>query len=130
MRYSKELVEDGITFTITRLSKKLEWDRDTVAKWINPAIKKSYLTVVVESKGSKGAEYMLEEKELPSDSFLPTIKELIGDNPNEEVKNIYNPLMGEVVFLEFEPEIPSTDAPIEFEGTKNTSPDNLTDKKF
>ena len=102
--------KDKTVFKITDLAKKLKWDRDTVAKWLKPAIKKGYANIATESKGPKGAEYVLEEKELPGDTFLPSVADLIADNPDEKVGNIYNPLNGEV---------PSTDAPTASEEVQN-----------
>jgi hypothetical protein len=99
------------TFTITQLSKGLGWDRDTVAKWLKPAEKKGYVTVVVESKGSKGAEYKVEEKELPSDEFLPTVEQLVADNPTEIIGGMYDPLTGEQKDIEKVEEV-CTDAPM------------------
>lgn len=107
---------DKVTFTITQLAKKLGWDRDTVAKWMKPASKKGYLTVAVSSKGPKGAEYILEEKELPGNTFLPSVNDLAKDNPSEDVGNVYNPLTGEIVS---EPNTLSTDAPTESRPQKN-----------
>jgi hypothetical protein len=101
----------GCTFTITQLSKGLGWDRDTVAKWLKPAEKKGYVTVVVESKGSKGAEYKVEEKELPSDEFLPTVEQLVADNPTEIIGGMYDPLTGEQKDIEKVEEV-CTDAPM------------------
>lgn len=106
------------TFTITLLAKKLGWDRDTAAKWMKPAIRKGYLTVAVSAKGPKGAEYLLEEKELPGSTFLPSIDDLATDNPDEDTGKIYNPLTGEII-----PPSPkvSTDAPIELRKQQNTA---------
>lgn len=55
-------------------------------------------------KGRKGARYILEEKDLPGDSFLPSIKDLLVDNANEDVTNIYNPITGKIVDIELETE--------------------------
>ncbi len=112
------------TFTITQLAKKLGWDRDTVAKWMKPASKKGYTTVVTDSKGPKGAEFKLEAKELPGDTFLPSIEDLILDNPEENIENIYNPLTGESVTMEVKAEMPSTDAPTESEEQENILKEN------
>ena len=128
---ARELVKDekaertdgDVTFTITKLANRLGWDRDTVAKWMKPASKKGYLTIAEESKGSKGAEYKLEDKELPSDTFLPSINDLVDDNPDENIENIYNPIDGKNVSPETEPNMPSTDAPIVLEGGKDTHND-------
>lgn len=105
---------DEVTFTITKLAKKLGWDRDTVAKWMKPATKKGYMTVVEDGKGSKGAEYKLEEKELPSDAFLPTVEQLALDNPEESTDGIYDPLTGEAKVIE-RLETICTDAPMRVE---------------
>lgn len=121
--------ENKMTFTISKLAKKLSWDGDTVRKWAKPALKKGYFTISVDSKGPKGAEYKLEEKELPEDSFLPSLSEIITDNPNESIENIYNPLTGEIITAE----MISTDAPtvleedknIQQDGEKNTSIDAI-----
>ena len=86
---------------------------------MKPANKKGYLTVAVSSKGPKGAEYILEEKELPGNTFLPSIDDLIADNPNENTRNIYNPLTGEVIPLSPKPDMSCTDAP-----TKSMHPQN------
>src|SRR3989344_5194010 len=59
--WDDESPEKSPMFTITGLSKKLGWDRDTVAKWMEPATKKGYITMTNESRGSKGAEYKVEE---------------------------------------------------------------------
>ncbi len=115
------------TFTITQLSKRLGWDRDTVAKWMKPASKKGYLTVVEESRGSKGAEYKVEDKELPSDSFLPSINDLAADNPTESVENIYDPLTGNHVSIQPNQIAHSTDAPIDIEAPANTKVDKLAE---
>ena len=106
--------KDEATFTITQLAKKLEWDRDTVAKWLKPASKKGYVTIVTDSKGSKGAEYKVEEKELPSDEFLPSVAQLAADNPTESIGCIYDPLSGEKQTVCRISEI-CTDAPIPIE---------------
>lgn len=102
-----------VTFTITMLARKLEWDRDTAAKWMRPAIKKGYLTVAVSAKGPRGAEYILEEKELPGSKFLPSVDDLATDNPNEDTENIYNPLTGEIIPSSIKLDTPSTDVPTE-----------------
>lgn len=115
----KRVIDKGMAFTVTQLAKKLGWDRDTAAKWMKPASKKGYVTIKTDSKGPKGAEHILEDKNLPSDTFLPSIEELIADNPNETTENIYNPLTGEKVTPELKPEEPSTDAPIQSEGGEN-----------
>jgi len=108
---------DPPTFNITALAKKLGWDRDTVSKWTKPATKKGYLTIVTESKGSKGAEYKLEEKELPTDAFLPSIAVLLADYPNESIEGIYDPLTGCLGFPQ-----ESTDAPTQADPTPKTTP--------
>lgn len=106
--------DDGrITFTITMLAKNLGWDRDTVAKWMKPASKKGYLTVAVSAKGPRGAEYVLEEKELPGSTFLPSVDDLAADNPNENTENIYNPLTGEIIPPSLKTDTHSTDVPTE-----------------
>ncbi len=123
IRNSGEIIKDE-NFTITGLSKIIKWDRDTVAKWMRPAIKKGYITEVEESKGRKGARYILEEKDLPGDSFLPSIKDLLVDNANEDVTNIYNPITGKIVDIELETEeVISTDAPTEIEEDKKMQDD-------
>ncbi len=104
-----------VKFTITQLAKRLQWDRDTVSKWMKPAGKKGYITVVVESKGSKGAEYKLEEKELPSDTFLPTVEQLATDNPQEKTNGIYDPLTGEAKLVSTNFNTVCTDAPMRVE---------------
>lgn len=121
--------DENVTFTVTGLAKSLGWDRDTVAKWMKPAGKKGYLTIVEASKGSKGAEYKVEDKELPGDTFLPSIDDLVTDNPNESIENIYDPLTGKQVLPELKPEIPSTDAPTELEGVENQQA-NSSDASF
>ena len=108
------------TFTITTLAKKLGWDRDTAAKWMKPATRKGYLTVAVSAKGPKGAEYILEEKELPGSTFLPSIDDLVVDNPIEDTGNIYNPLTGEIIPPSIKKELFSTDAPTELKVQQNT----------
>ena len=117
--------ESNPLFTITELAKDLGWDRDTVAKWMKPAGKKGYVTIVEESKGSKGAEYRVEEKELPSDSFLPSVKDLVRDNIDEKTDGIYNPINGELVITKMESEPPCTDVPMDPEGGRNV--DELTE---
>jgi hypothetical protein len=107
---------DKIKFTISSLAKKLGWDRDTVGKWLKPAIKKGYASIEIESKGSKGAEYVIEEKDLPGDNFLPSVEDLSADNPKERLENIYNPITGEVR---------STDAPIHSETVENMNVDTV-----
>jgi hypothetical protein len=67
--------------------------------------------VVTESKGSKGAEYKVEEKELPSDEFLPTVEQLVADNPTEIIGGMYDPLTGEQKDIEKVEEV-CTDAPM------------------
>jgi predicted transcriptional regulator len=114
-------------FTITELAKKVGWDRDTVANWLKPAGKKGYITMVEESKGSKGAEYIVEEKELPGDSFLPSVNDLVTDNPNESTDNIYDPITGEPVITKVEPKPPCTDAPIGLGEIENTHIDRLNE---
>jgi hypothetical protein len=109
------------TFKISDLAKSLGWDRDTVAKWMKPAVRKGYLNIAVESKGPKGAEYIVEEKELPGDNFLPSVIDLITDNPKEEIGCIYDPITGENVSETILRETPSTDAQTELEASKNTA---------
>ena len=116
---------DSPTFTITGLAKKIGWDRDTVAKWMEPANKKGYITLVEESKGSKGAKYKVEDKELPSDAFLPSIEQLAAANPEEKTDEIYNPLTGEVKIVLISSNVMRTDAPIALEGGKSTHTDEL-----
>ena len=108
------------TFKITDLAKHLKWDRDTVAKWIKPAVSKGYLNIATESKGPKGAEYVVEEKDLPGDSFLPSVANLVADNPEEKIRNIYNPLTGEDITETIKQEILSTDAQTQTKASKNT----------
>lgn len=111
------------TFTITVLARKLGWDRDTTAKWMKPATKKGYMSIVTDHKGPKGSTYKLEEKDLPGDTFLPSIEVLAADNPSEITANIYNPLTGEKVSLAPTLQTPTTDAPItegEGENTRNS----------
>lgn len=108
------------TFKITDLAKNLKWDRDTVAKWIKPAVRKGYLNIATESKGPKGAEYVVEEKDLPGDSFLPSVANLVADNPEEKIRNIYNPLTGEDITETIKQEILSTDAQTQTKASKNT----------
>lgn len=121
-----EFGDSDAKFTVTALSKSLGWDRDTVAKWLKPACKKGYVTVAEESKGSKGAKYTLEEKELPGDTFLPSIEDLIADNPDESTINIYNPLTGESVTIEKQSESPCTDAPTESSKEENALVNNVS----
>jgi predicted transcriptional regulator len=90
--------ENG-TFTITDLSKELEWDRDTVTKWLKQAQKKTFITLVAENVGNKGSRYCLEGKPLPNESFLPTVETLARLNPNESTEGIYNPITGERVVI-------------------------------
>ena len=116
----------GEQFTVTKLADKLRWDRDTVAKWMKPGSKKGYFTIVEASKGSKVAEYTLTDKELPGNTFLPSIAELILDNPNESLGDIYNPLTGENIPPESISKVISTDAPTDSKGQKNT---NLEEEK-
>lgn len=111
--------DSEVTFSKTELAKKSGWDRDTVEKWMKPANKKGYFTVVVPSRGSKGAEYKLEEKDLPGNTFLPSAEDLFGDNPSEGIENIYNPLTGESISLNSESKEISTDAPTVLEGVQN-----------
>jgi hypothetical protein len=85
------------SFTITALAKKIRWDRDTVTKWMKPATIKGYFTITSESKGSKGAEYIVENKDLPGKSFLPSVEQLLRDNPNEPTEGIYDPITGEIL---------------------------------
>jgi hypothetical protein len=108
--------EDGdkTKFTVSSLAKKLGWDGDTVRKWLKPAVKKGYVSIEVENKGPKGAEYILEEKDLPGDNFLPSVEDLLADNPDEKVENIYNPITGDVF---------STDAPTCLGSKENVSTD-------
>ncbi len=128
-KLSNEEKGGDITFTITGLAKKLEWDRDTVAKWMKPACKKGYLTIVEENKGAKGATYKVEDKELPGDTFLPTVEQLMADNPKERTDGIYDPLTGEIKTILLNSDIPSTDAPIELEGGKNQGA-SISDASF
>jgi hypothetical protein len=103
---------EGKEFTITELAKKIGWDRDTVGKWMKPGVKKGYLSVTEESKGSIGAKYIVEDKDLPGDDFLPSIFALATDNPEEKIENIYNPITGENVSEELKMPNISTDVPI------------------
>ena len=87
--------DNEASFTLTNLSKFLGWDRDTVTKWMKPAEKKTYITLVEESKGRKGARYRLEtDKRLPDKKFLAELSVMAYENPNESLDNIYDPLTG------------------------------------
>lgn len=116
----REDISKELTFNITGLAKKMGLDRDTVAKWLKPAIKKGYLTVVEAAKGSKGAEYKLEEKELPEKTFLPSVSDLANDNPDEDTGSIYDPLTGEGVSIEQKNDTADCpDAPMDSRAHKN-----------
>lgn len=116
--------DNEATFTITMLSKQLGWDRDTVDKWMKPASKKGYVTQVEESKGSKGAKYKLEEKELPGDIFLPSVGDLMVDNLEEGMEGIYDPITGRTDLPDA-----TTDAPTQEEQGLNTSPWSIAHQK-
>jgi len=110
--------EEKELFTITELAKKISWDRDTVAKWMEPGSKKSYFTIVHESKGSKGAKYKVEEKDLPGASFLPKVSILAQENPKEIIEGIYNPITGALIDIS---QSDCTDAPMSLREQQNTS---------
>lgn len=114
----KGLSGEAAKFTVTKLFKSLKWgDRDTVAKWLRPATQKGYITQVAESKGPKGAEYVVEDKDLPGASFLPSVLDLLADNPEESTAGIYDPITGRIGLPDA-----STDAPTEEEGGIKTPP--------
>lgn len=100
--------EEGY-FTVTELAKVVGWDRDTVARWMRPASRKGYFTMLEESKGKKGAKYIVEEKDLPGDGFLPVVQVLAKGLTEESMNECYNPLTGEKL---------CTDAPTQIEETK------------
>lgn len=82
--------------TINDIAKTLEWDTDTVAKWLKPAIKKGFVTVEEEAHGRKPGKFRLSKKELQK-KLLPDPTELLLQTSTTIDTSclVYNPLTGE-----------------------------------
>ncbi|AKM81265.1 MAG: Toprim domain protein [Candidatus Pacebacteria bacterium GW2011_GWF2_38_9] len=91
--------EDG-QFTVRLLAKEIGWDDDTVRNWINPAVRKGFVEVVVESKGPKAAVYKLSDKPIEHTVVMPQVEELYEINSDWlNGTTIYHPITGKQLSL-------------------------------
>jgi predicted transcriptional regulator len=87
-------------FTVRTLAKEIGWDDDTVRNWLNPAVRKGFVEVVVESKGPKAAVYKLSDKPIEHKMVMPQVEELYETNPDWlNGTSIYHPITGKQLNL-------------------------------
>lgn len=87
-------------FTVRTLAKEIGWDDDTVRNWLNPAVRKGFVEVVVESKGPKAAVYKLSDKPIEHKMVMPQVEELYETNPDWlNGTSIYHPITGKQLSL-------------------------------
>jgi DNA primase len=101
LKVAKEISESSeepfVTFNTGDLAQKIGWDKDTVRKWLKPAIKHCFLREEVESRGPKPAEYSLNDVEIRQD-LLPDYTALRWEMEEyglDEDCIIYDPITGE-----------------------------------
>ncbi len=120
IKIAEEVIDDEREvkkFTAKEIATRLEWDSDTVNKWLKPAIQKGYINELEEHKGSKPATYTLTDKKPEHIKILPATEELIEKNP-EWLGNavLYDPIEGEEIVMEDD----TTDVPMPLEDGENT----------
>jgi len=82
--------------TTTILRKELNWNGDTVRKWLEPAVRNGYMNVKSQKeKNAKQYEVDL-DKSMPGESFLPDCNTLCLTDPSLQLTKVYNPLTGDI----------------------------------
>lgn len=95
--------------TTTDISRVLDWNSDTVNKWIRPAIKQGYVICLEDPRGNKPGKYKASDKELLSQDILPNTQDLYAINPTWLGDQIlYDPFTGEQYQLKETADVPTS----------------------
>jgi hypothetical protein len=97
--------------TTSMLRKDLNWNGDTVRKWLEPAVRSGYMNLLP-NKEKNAKKYDVDlDKSMPGEELLPQYTILQLADPTLKLTKVYDPLSGEI----WSPTTDKTDVEIEGE---------------